>query len=163
MIPGASTLAAPLQFRRSQDFYISSNIEFDCNISQSIITQWTINTCNSTCLSPFSFNQSVLAMTFSELYVPPKTLPYGTYQLTLQVTMNIFTNLTASASAYIQINPSDIIVNFFQLGPSMVTTGHQQDLKLNPGMFSIDPDADVFNGNVSIDRQETRFNSRLYF
>ena len=127
------------------------------------MTQWTINMCNSTCLSPLSFNQSVLATTFSELYVPPKILPYGTYQLTLQVTMNMFTNLTASASVYVQINPSDVIVNLFQVGPSMVTTGYQQDLKLNPGIFSIDPDADIFNGNVSIDRQETQFSFYLHF
>ena len=119
--------------------------------------------CNSTCLSPFSSNQSVLATTFSELYVPPKTLPYGTFQLTLVITMSISTNLTASASIYVQINPSDIVVNLFQLGPSMVTTGYQQDLKLNPGMFSIDPDADIFNGNVSMDRQETQFSFYLHF
>ena len=40
LIPSGSTLRNPLKFRRSQDFYIVSLIELNCNDSTSIQTQW---------------------------------------------------------------------------------------------------------------------------
>jgi hypothetical protein len=60
-----------------------------------------------------------------------------------------FTSLTTSSSVYVQIRPSDIIPNLFQYGTSMITSGHEQDLKLDPGSYSIDPDENVFNASVS--------------
>jgi hypothetical protein len=31
----------------------------------------------------------------------------------------------------------------------MITSGHEQDLKLDPGTYSVDPDASVFNATVN--------------
>jgi predicted phage tail protein len=90
-----------------------------------------------------------LITTLSELYIPSRTLAYGIYQLNLTVTMSISSSLTSSASVYVQIKASGITANLVQLGTSMITNGHQQDLKLNPGMFSIDPDSNTFNASVS--------------
>jgi REJ domain len=148
LIPSTSTFLVPLQFRRNQDFSISSNIELDCNVSLSTIIQWTINNCSLTCSSSFSFDQSVKT-TLSELYVPARILPVGTYRLTLTVSMIVYSSLRSSASAYVLITSSGITANLVQLGTSMITSGYQQNLKLDPGTYSIDPDANRFNGSVS--------------
>jgi hypothetical protein len=92
--------------------------------------------------------QSSLVTTLAELYIPGRTLPYGLYQLKLIVTSIYSSNLTISSSAYVQINPSGITANLVQLGTSMITRGNLQDLKLDPGSYSVDPDAISFNANV---------------
>jgi hypothetical protein len=83
------------------------------------------------------------------LYIPAKTLPYGIYELTLTVAIMNSPSLTTSSSIYVQIIPSDIIANLVQYGTSMITSGHEQDLKLDPGTYSVDPDENVFNASVS--------------
>ncbi len=57
--------------------------------------------------------------------------------------------LSASASAYLRITPSGITANLVQYGTSMITRGYQQDLLLDPGTFSVDPDTTTFNASVS--------------
>ena len=57
--------------------------------------------------------------------------------------------LSSSNSIYVTIIPSNITANLIQFGTSMVTRGYGQDLLLDPGTFSVDPDASVFNANVS--------------
>ncbi len=148
LIPSTSSLLSPLQFRRNQDFFISSYLQLNCNSSLSTITQWTINNCTSVCSSSIQIGQ-VITTTSSELFIPAKTLPYGTYQLTLTVSMVATPHLSASASAYLRITPSGITANLVQYGTSMITRGHQQDLLLDPGTFSVDPDTTSFNASVS--------------
>lgn len=63
--------------------------------------------------------------------------------------MVISPNLTSSSSAYVQITPSGITANLVQYGTSMITRGHQQDLILDPGTYSVDLDQDTFNATVS--------------
>jgi hypothetical protein len=87
--------------------------------------------------------------TLSELFIPAQSLAYGTYELKLTVTMTAVPNLTSSASTYVQIIPSNIQANLLQFGTSMITQGHQQNLTLNPGSFSVDPDTITFNASVS--------------
>ena len=149
LIPSTSSSTSPLQFRRSQDFYISSYLQLNCNASLSTITQWTINNCSTSCSSPLQLNQMIVTTT-SELFVPARTLAYGTYQLTLTVSMTAAPLRTSSASAYVRITPSGITVNLVQFGTSMITRGHQQNLFLDPGTFSVDPDATIFNASVSV-------------
>jgi hypothetical protein len=148
LIPSTSSLISPLQFRRSQDFYISSYLQLNCNSSLSTITKWTISNCTSLCSSQIQIEQIIIT-TSSELYIPARTLPYGTYQLTLTVSMTSAQHLTATASAYVTITPSGITANLVQFGTSMITRGHQQNLILDPGTYSVDPDATVFNSSVS--------------
>ncbi len=57
--------------------------------------------------------------------------------------------LKTSSYVYIQITPSGITANLVQLGTSMITSGHEKDLTLNPGAYSVDPDENYFNGSVS--------------
>ncbi|CAF4291237.1 unnamed protein product, partial [Adineta steineri] len=131
LIPGQSSLSSPISYRRSQDFYISSMIQFNCDGSLSTTTKWTIKNCTSTsCSFAIVLNEKVMT-TFSELYIPSRTLDYGVYQLTLTVTMIDSPNLKASSSVYVRITATGITANLVQLGTSMITRGDQQDLLLD--------------------------------
>lgn len=103
-------------------------------------------------------SQPVTTMTLGELFIPGNTLDYGTYKIQLTVRMNVSTQLVSSAITYILIVPSPIVVNLIQFGTSMITNGQQATLTLNPGSFSIDPDAAAFNANVNI-----LIENRVYF
>jgi hypothetical protein len=93
-------------------------------------------------------DQSVVT-TLSELFIPAKTLSDGIYELQLTVIMTASPNLSSSAFAYIKIDPSGITVNLIQFGTSMITHGYRQNLTLNPGSYSVDPDTNTFNASVS--------------
>ncbi|CAF3754605.1 unnamed protein product [Adineta steineri] len=145
LIPGQSSLSSPMSYRRSQDFYISSMIQFNCDGSLSTTTKWTVKNCTSiSCSFEIVLNEKVMT-TFSELYIPSRTLDYGVYQLTLTVTMIDLPNLKSSSSVYVRITATGITANLVQLGTSMITRGNQQDLLLDPGTFSVDPDEDTFD------------------
>jgi hypothetical protein len=65
-----------------------------------------------------------------------------------------FPSLKTSSSVYVQITPSVIIANLVQYGTSMITSGHEQDLELNPGRYSVDPDENIFNASVRLTSNE---------
>ncbi len=137
-----------MQFRRNQDFYISSNIVLKCNNSLSTNIKWRIQNCSSICSNEIQLAQTVITTT-SELYIPARTLPYGIYQLNLTVSMIASSSLTSTVSAYVLITASGITANLVQLGTSMISSGYQQDLVLNPGSYSVDLDGYAFNASVS--------------
>jgi hypothetical protein len=145
--PSALNLTSPLQFQRSQDVYINSYLQLNCTTSLSTIAKWTIKQCSSVCATAIQLGQSV-STTDSELFIPGKSLSYGIYELKLTVTMGASPNLNASASVYVAINPSSITANMAEFGTSMITHGYHQNLTLNPGAYSIDPDANTFNASV---------------
>ncbi|CAF4120452.1 unnamed protein product, partial [Adineta steineri] len=138
LIPGQSSLSSLMSYRRSQDFSISSMIQFNCNGSLSTTKKWTIKNCTSIRSFPIQLN-SKISTTLSELYIPSRTLDYGIYELTLTVTMIESLDLKSSSSAYVRITATGITANLVQLGTSMITRGSQQDLQLNPGAYSVDP------------------------
>ena len=113
-----------------------------------MITKWTISNCTAGCSSPFRPNRSVIT-TSSELFIPARTLDYGIYELTLTVKMAASSTLNSTASAYVSITPSGITANLVPLGTSIITSGREKDLKLDPGTYSIDPDEPTFNASVS--------------
>lgn len=118
-----------------------STIKFNCNKSFSTIKKWIIK--NST-INNYSETNS------GELYISSNTLAYGIYQLEFTVIMSEHPNLTSSVSVYIEIRPSDVTVNLIPSGTSVITSGHQQHLILNPGYYSIDPDGYEFNTSVCL-------------
>lgn len=147
LIPSTSTFHSPIQFRRSQDFYLSATIQFNCNDSLPFQMQWFIINCtSSSCIHPIQVDASIIT-TFPDLYMPSRTLPLGLFQLKFVVTVN---NSFTSMSAYVQINPSGITANLVRLGTSMITTGYDQNLQLNPGLYSIDTDGYPFNASVNL-------------
>ncbi|CAF1470524.1 unnamed protein product [Adineta ricciae] len=147
LIPSTSSRSSPLQYRRMNDFYIGSYIQLSCNSSLSTTIQWTIHNCSSAqCSSPIEVHP-MIATTYTELYIPARTLPFGVFQLKLTVTMAASANLSASSSAYVEIISSGIVPNLVPYGMSMIMHGQQQNLELNPGKFSVDRDGDVFNAS----------------
>jgi hypothetical protein len=113
-----------------------------------MITKWTIKNCTSICLYVIEFDPTIIETKFSEIYIPSRTLDYGIYELKLTVMITPL-NLNSSTSAFVKIIPSGITVNLIELGTSMITRGHQQDLKLDPGSYSVDLDRDTFDANVT--------------
>jgi len=153
LFPASSDIGDPLQIRRSQDFYISAVLKLKCAESRAIKTKWTIFNCTLylNCSIPANIHPSINT-TFSEVFVPAKTLTYGLYQFNLIVTMTDIPHLVSLESAYVKINPSGITANLVLYGTSMVTSGEKQDLILDPGQYSINPDDDIkFNASVSLD------------
>lgn len=149
LIPGQTSLQDPAQYRRAQDFYISSNIIVACSISSSISIEWSIFNCTNSCVNRLSIDQNILTTTQSELYVPARTLNLGVYELKLFVAMLAAPELNVSISAFVRINPSGITANLVPLGTSIVTSGQSMNLTLGPGSFSVDPDSQIFNASVS--------------
>jgi hypothetical protein len=129
----------------------SSYLQLQCITSLVTLTQWSVHNCSSSCSSTaLPLPPSVTTTTRSELFLPPRTLEYGTYELRLRATMAVAPQRTSTASAYVTITPSSITPHLLPLGTSMITHGHGQDLLLDPGTYSIDPDAITFNASVSI-------------
>lgn len=143
-----SSLHSPAQFRRNQDFYISSWIEIACNPSLSIKTNWTIFTCNPTCSIEANLDRS-LNMTHTELFIPARVLANGLYEITLTLMVINSSDLITPTSIFVRINPVGVVVNLVQFGILMITSETKRDLTLNPGQFSAHPDWNTFNGDVS--------------
>jgi hypothetical protein len=149
--PNNPSISTPLQIEQSQDFSISSTLQFNNAQSFAVIEQWSIETClNSICSIREQFeSSSSLQTTLSELFVPSNTLKYGIYQMTLTVKMINSPQLITSSIIYVKIIPSPIQVQLIQFDPSIIIQGNQQTLILNPGRFSIDPDESYFNSTVN--------------
>lgn len=149
LTPATSSPISPLVFRRSEDISISAYLQLECNASLATDISWTLTRCTTICSSsPLPLPASVIT-TLSELFLPPHTLDYGTYQLTLTVALSTAPRLTSTAVAYMTITPSSITPNLMPFGTSMITQGRSQDLVLDPGTNSIDPDTKSFNASVS--------------
>ncbi|UJR09075.1 hypothetical protein I4U23_013322 [Adineta vaga] len=147
LIPGGSSLTSPLQYRRNQDFSISSTIQFRCNASLTTLIQWSVKNCTSTsCLYRIGLSDKIRT-TLSEFYAPSRTFAYGMYELTLTVSMKQFPSAKSSSSVHVMITPSGITANPVPLGTSMITRGKEQDLELDPGSYSVDPDEDAFDAS----------------
>ena len=159
LIPSTSNFSFPLQFRRTQDFYISSTVELNCNVSIVIQFKWLISNCsNFNCSNAVQFDSTVITTTTNELYISARTLPFGLYEVELTATLGVSSNLRSSKSAYVRINPSGITANLVQLGTSMITSGADQDLHLNPGLHSLDLDEEQFNASVNHSRSYSLMN-----
>ena len=133
----------PWYTQRGQPVSISSLLRLYCPKSLLTRIQWTVVACRPVCSFPIQFNASSTIL--SELFLPPRSLDYGLYQMTLTVGMQVLPILTSSVSTYLYVTPSPITVNLVQYGSSMITIGRNQNFTLNPGSFSIDPDQVRFN------------------
>ena len=150
LFPALSEFDRPLQFRRSQDFYITAMLKLVCAESLAIETKWSIYNCTPNCSTRANIDASINT-SFSEVYIPARTLVYGLYEFKLTVTMLAVPKMFARVSAFVKINPSGITANLVQFGTSMVTSGQERDLILDPGVFSINPDENTFNASVSVE------------
>ncbi|UJR24498.1 hypothetical protein I4U23_005873 [Adineta vaga] len=148
LIPNDTSLTKPIRFRKSENFYINSIINFNCDQSVLFTIQWIFINCTVTCEEEIHINSSMIT-TMSELYVSARTFPYGFYQFksTIQTANS---SSSSSSSIYIEIIRSNIIVNLIQYGTSIITHSIDNELILNPGRYSIDPDSIRFDANTWI-------------
>ena len=79
----------------------------------------------------------------SELSIPALFLPYGLYRLKYKVTMVSDIEgdgFSSEAETFISVEPSDLVVQVFEGGVTLVTAGPSVDFTLSPRTFSYDPD-----------------------
>ena len=78
----------------------------------------------------------------SELVFKPNTLSYGIYKLYFKnkVTFNSNQQVYSQTTQYIEIIPTGIQVIAFENSLSEMSVGYQQDIELNPGLYSTDYD-----------------------
>ena len=79
----------------------------------------------------------------SELSLPGLFLPYGLYRLNYKVTMLSEVEgegFFSEAETFITVDPSDLVVQVFDGGVTLKTTGPSVDFTLLPRSFSYDPD-----------------------
>jgi hypothetical protein len=148
LIPERTSMNTPAQFRRMQDFYISSNIILDCPASSAISVNWTLLSCSVTCSQVIQLNSSNIVTTSTELYIPARSLDFGLYQFQLKITMRISSVYSSTASVFVRINPTGLTVNLVPLGTSVITSGQTANLLLDPATNSFDPDSLIFNASV---------------
>ncbi|CAF1412544.1 unnamed protein product [Adineta ricciae] len=127
-----------------ESLYVDSLIEFACNSSLSITAQWTITSCSLNCTNPIQLDSSI-ETTLTDLHIPERTLPYGTYELKLIITTLNFSSVTMISSVYVRMIQSEIEANLIEYGTSMITHARGENLELNPGRFSVNPDENTFN------------------
>jgi hypothetical protein len=145
------SLSAPIKYRQDQNVFISSNIELNCSTYNRMTSEWTISSCNSSCTILSSFEPQVIR-TFSEIFIPARILVVGIYELRYTVRMSHAYQLVSSNIVYIQITPREIRGKMLPFEISMITRGYEQDIKLDPGQYSIDSVHSIFNATVRCQR-----------
>jgi hypothetical protein len=124
-------------------------IDSTCDDSFVIQWQWLIPNCSSmNCFDVVPVDATVMT-TSSELFLPARSLQLGLYELKLTVTMNDVSNSALSYSVHVRIVWSGIAANLVELETSMISSGVEEDVHLNPGLHSFDLDGDPFNATVN--------------
>lgn len=147
LIPNAPSSSKPLQFRRNQDFYITSKLYFNSvQIPSSIVHQWTIFTCSSTGCTQMQLNQTAQ----KELFIRSQALSSGFYEFRLTViTKDVLSTFSSSAYIYVEIIDSHIVTNLVSFDRLNIKHHSEQVLLLDPGQHSIGPNQMIFYPNVS--------------
>lgn len=137
-----------MRFRRSEDIYLTRNIQFNCTDPFFNISIWTVSSCPSACSTEVQLNQSI-ATAKNDLFIPAYTLNHGHYQLQLTVTTLTSSVLNTTSLIDIDILPMNIITRLLSVDTSTIIHHDQQDLVFDPGRYSIDPTANIFDSDVS--------------
>ena len=124
------------------------NIYFECSLDFTDVKEWTVYRLNnkSNENDPSSIElidiSSNPTKSNSELVFRPNTLSYGIYKLYFKNTILFNSNqqVHTDITQYIEIIPTGIQVMAFENGISEVSFGYQQDVELNPGLYSTDYD-----------------------
>ncbi|CAF1667844.1 unnamed protein product, partial [Adineta ricciae] len=95
LTPNASSTTSPLQYRRSHHVSIVSLIDFNCDQPFVMTTLWTIKTCSNTSCTHTMPSNPAINTKYTELYIPPNTLPYGIYNFTLTVSVPGFSTVSS--------------------------------------------------------------------
>lgn len=146
-VPHAPLLMKPAKFRRIQDVYITTALQFDPRARPSSISyNWTLFSCSTTCSNQLFLNLP----SNKELFIRSQTLGIGIYQCQLTVMIIINSSMFSSVeSIYLEIVDSNIVTKLIEIDQSIIKHDSRKDLVLNPGEYSFDPDRITFNSHVS--------------
>ncbi|CAF4520061.1 unnamed protein product, partial [Didymodactylos carnosus] len=134
----------------SKQFSVSAYTSLNCSMSLYNTKQWTIAQCDTTsqlCTRTKTLDNIINGLSSSktaEISIPAQTLPYGSYQFNYTVYMNLKQTFLSYTTTYIEVIQSSIVVNMLPNGTSSITRGMSQNLDLEPGIWSIDPDSTSF-------------------
>ena len=135
-----SSLVNPKQIYRSQILSLSSQTYFKCDTNYSFVYNWTITSVATGFSVDLTANPTSTA---SQLVIPAYTLAYGVYGVQLRA--NLIANASyntfySTATSYVQILPTGLVVNALQNGVSSQLVGFNQAFVLDPALYSIDLD-----------------------
>lgn len=92
---------------------------------------------------------SFINATDNELFIPSRLLNYGVYEVKLSVIMTDYPDMKSSVSIFVHIVHSAIAANLLPWSNGIITQNYRENLTLDPGTYSIDPESDQFKANVS--------------
>lgn len=149
LIPDSTSPSTATKFRKLQGFDIRVFIKMECTIQRENFIEWNIYLHNSNNSVPIQSYRTILKQS-SHLYMAPGRLDYGIYEVQLNINIGAAPSRNTRKSIFIEITRSNLTANLVPYGTSVITSGHQKNLTLNPGKYSIDPDSSVFNASVCI-------------
>ena len=159
----SSTSLIVYQF--NEEISITSDVQISCAQSFSTRYQWIIYKCTSNCSICHDLDDKT-ARASDEIYIPPNTLNFGVYQLTLTVIITTKSSqFNSSASILIEIaRPVNVFVHLIEYRMSEITLGQTDDLLLEPRRYSHYTDGNTLILDVS-QREEpsTDFHFFLFF
>ena len=132
---------SPRKIMRSKMFSINTATHFVChNSSYTKIFSWTLNRIisNGPLLIDLSANPT---HELPEIVVKSNTLVYGLYEFTVQVEIQLVTNIFKNKlNTYVEVIPTGLAVLGIENGIQSISIGFGQTLTFNPIIYSFDFD-----------------------
>ena len=131
---------APTTIKRFELIGIEANIVVSCTGTFQISKQWSALDLNSQKAVDLSSNPT---QSSSTLIVEPNVMNFGRYEFILTVTVTLDatqTTFVLSASAFINVEPSGIVVRGLINGLQQTSIGTSQSIKIQPNVYSYDMD-----------------------
>lgn len=135
---------------RAQSFYVSARVELICAGSPSLTThiEWEVAKLHSSGLwIPQSVSSNMTRT--RNLFIPGRSLDYGTYRFNLTIQMALFPMMISSRATYVNITYSNVTANLVKFGTSIVTNAFDKFLVFDPGKYSVDFDEEHLRPGVS--------------
>ncbi|CAF1203689.1 unnamed protein product [Didymodactylos carnosus] len=150
----AALVASASNIQRRQAYSIIVTVPFNYPISSLENSKpWEVSTCtsSSTCNSQLSNSllSRLLTQISSKIYLPALLLPYDLYEFKFTVSM-LPNDPQSSSKTYVRVIPTSVIVQPLKWGTSMIVHQQSEGLKLEPGLWSTDPDSDSFIPDVGL-------------
>lgn len=147
LIPTAK-LQQPKAYGKRRSFYVTASVSFQCVGSRLRHYEWRVYNQTSNRSYLVQFPRSVENRA-KQIFIPGGMLGYGLYEFRLTVNILAFQGMNATDSTYVEITQSNNTANLVKFGTSMITNNYDQNLVLDPGHHSVDPDTRKFNATVS--------------
>ena len=148
---------APLFYRpyivpRKDAFTLSAEANLDCGTTVKTNDTWSVDEVDTQfghMLRGVDI-ESLASRTNFDFAIPARFLPYGLYRVTYSVVMDGPSDAFSDrVVTYIRVVKSPLIARLMQGVESTLVRGWGQDVTLDPGRFSLDPDLESGESQVS--------------